>query len=425
MSVTGPVDRSEALPREEAVVAALFLLERTLRSHGASHPLARQVAARAGQSFHEAGLPFTLQFVGGGLFRDMALIPVSLRTYKQVVELSKTLRHLGVDELTFEQVPALSDLVRFGEALGQGAVAASDALAGVRIGGLSWRTIEGIRWGLDRENVDPEIYASAQVGLAVAEAEELVATRDGPWRWTRGLAVVRRLERGHEVSPAATRRALEVTPEGWSMARRAVCACYRTLSCLDHLGADRAIRRSGSHATLGLCVTGLGTRGGEMVVPAAEALLPRLVGTQGFTRAGVEPHRLRVNALVHRLHGQFAEQRRSPGILHLLLLAYDLERRRCPAGTDFDLTSGDLLALASQEADRRYHGAFVRLLLTLEGQLPAGAHVRLADGRSGVVLVPNPDDPLLPRVLVGRQVLTPVAPVSLISPVRHRSGGSP
>ena len=410
-----PVPRQK---EEEKLIASLFLLERTLRSHGAAHPLARQIAGRLAESIHEVGPPFSLQFMGAAVFRDLTLLPVSLQTYKQVVDLSDSLRNLGVNELTFDNIPALTDLIHFGEALSRGSNTVSDALDTLAIPGLSWREIEGIRWGLDVEEVDPDIYTATQVALAVADTERLGLLPEDPWDWTAGLSVVRRLERAFQVNPAATARALEITQEGWSVARRAVSAAHRILAVLYSLGATRAVRRAASHGALALAVQGLQERGGTMIVPSAEALLPRLITSKGFTRTGVEPHRLRVDALIHRLHPEFSEHRNTTCILHLLLISYELERRRCPPGVTFDLTSGDLLALAAQEAGGRYDAGFVRLLIETAGQVPVGASVRLADGRIGLVLLANPSAPRLPKVLVGAQVMTPTEPVSLASPTQ-------
>jgi hypothetical protein len=411
----GPAERR----KEEILLGALFLLERTVRSHGSSHPLARQIAGRLAQAIHDAGPPFSLQFVGAAAFRDMSLLPVSLRVYKQLEELSRNLRNLGVDELTFDAVPAIPDLVRLGEALSQAGPKAMDTLDHLSIPGLSWREIEGARWGLDTEDADPDIYTATQVALAVADAERLAADRDGPWDWGTGLAVIRRTDRAFRVSPEATERALTIQPEGWSVARRAVSMSLRVLAVLDGVGATRGVRRAVTHAALALATQGLRPRGGEAIVPAAETLLPRLVTSRGFTRTGVEPHRLRTTALVHRFHSRYAALRKTPCILHLVLIAYELERRRCPEGTDFDLTSGDLLALAVQEAGSRYDPGFVRLIVDAAGRIPVGAHVRLADGRTGVVLLTNPSAPRLPKVLVGAQVVTPSSPVTLVSPARR------
>lgn len=414
-SERGPVERR----KEEGLLSSLFLLERTVRSHGAGHPLAGQIAARLAQSIHDAGLPLSLQFVGAAVFRDMTLVPVSLQVYKQLEELSKTLRNLGVDELNFAGIPTVPDLVRFGEALAKGASKATDSLEHMTIPGLTWREIEGARWGLDTEAVDPDIYTATQVGLAVVAAEDLVKDRDGPWDWATGLSVVRRMDRAFRVSPGATQRALELRSEGWSVARRAVSMSQRVLTVLDAVGATRVVRRAVTHAALALACQGLRPRSGDAIVPTAEALLPRLVTSRGFTRSGVEPHRLRTTALVHRFHSRYASLRKTPCILHLVLIAYELERRRCPEGTHFDLTSGDLLALAVQEASTRYDPGFVRLIVDAAGRIPIGAHVRLADGRTGVVLLANPSAPRLPKVLVGAQVVTPTAPVSLVSPARR------
>ncbi len=416
--VDGPYRKPQENDEEGNLITALFLLERTLRSHGASHPLARQIARRFAESIFSTGLPFSLQFVGGAVFRDMKLLPVSLKTYKQVREISGCLRNLSVDELSFDNVPGLTELLRFGEAMASGSASTSDALDLLSINGLSWREIEGVRWGLEMEDVDPDIYTATQIAIAVADAERLALSLDGPWDWAKGIGIVRRIERAFRISPAATERSLEVIPEGWSVARRAVSAAHRTLVALNTVGVNRGICRATSHAILALAIQGLRKRGGNMIVPSAKALLPRLITSKGFTRTGIEPHRLRVDALVHRLLPEFAEQRKTPSIIHLVLISYELERRRCPPGTDFDLTSGDLLALAAQEAGVRYHAGFVRLLVETAGRIPVGAHVRLEDGRTGVVLLTNPNKPLYPKVLVGSQVMTPTAPVALVSLVQ-------
>jgi len=410
-----PAERS----KEEIVLGSLFLLERTIRSHGSAHPLVQQIASRLSQSVLDAEPPFDFQFVGAAVFRDLSLIPLSLQTYQQVQELARTFRNLDIDEVTFDAAPSLPDLIRFGGALAQGSAAPSEALDVIEIPDMSWRAIDGARWGLESEHLDPDIYTATQMGLAVVDTGRLATEPEEPWPWGPGLGVVRRLERAFRVSPTAMQRALEIQPEGWSVSRRAVSATSRVFTALDNLSANRAIRRAVAHTALALAVQGFRQRGGEPIVSAAQALLPRLVGGRGFTRTGIEPHRLRMAALVHRLFPKFAAQRKTPSILHLVLVAYELERRRCPEGTDFDLTSGDLMAHAVQESETRYDPGFVRVLLDTAGCIPIGAHVRLADGRTGVVLLTNPTEPRLPKVLVDTQVVTPTKPVTLVSPGRR------
>ena len=265
------------------------------------------------------------------------------------------------------------------------------------------------------EVVDPEVYTATQMALAVSDAEVLIRKREDPWEWGLGLAVVRRLERAVATSPPGLLRALEISADGWSVARRAVATTLRVMLVLNQLRTVLALRRAIAHATLALACQGLQPREGEPLTRASVGLMNRLLRTRSFSRTGIEPHRIRVDALVSQLMPENSEDRRLRSVLHLLLLAYDLERRRCPVDRDFDLTSGDLLAFAVQESTRRYDAGYVRVMIMSMGMLPTGTIVRLADGRVGVVIMPNAEQPLLPKVLVDKKIITPTAPVSMAS----------
>jgi len=412
---TGNVSAISDRPAISNLLDGLFLLERTYGSHGVSHPLTSHVASQIEIVLNGLAMPFSIQFVGQAVFHNRILVPLDLKTFKQSTILGRAFENLGVNEMTFHAPPPLKEIIRLGEALAKGGVGPSEFLQTTHLTGISWQELEGVRWGVEMEVVDPEVYAATHVSLAVAECESLLEGKGEAWEWGRGLGVVRRLERTIDTSTAGTLRALDISQAGWSVARRCVSATLRVMLVLAQLDIVTGLRRSIAHSVLALACQGLRDRGGDPLVRAAEGLLHRLLRTQSFSRTGIEPHRVRVDALVHQLLPASSEDRRARSILHLILLAYDLERRRRPPGRDFDLTSADLLAFAVQESGRRYDAVYVKMLVVSTGMLPAGSLVKLADGRVGAVIVANPESPLLPRVLIGRQIVIPTEPVSLVS----------
>jgi hypothetical protein len=179
-------------------------------------------------------------------------------------------------------------------------------------------------------------------------------------------------------------------------------------------------QRALAHSVLAVCCHGLSDRDGQELSEAAGVCLVNLIASTGTGRSGVEPHRAKVCAAVHllaRIGGRIHVE--SASILDLLELLYSLERMRCPAGIQLDLTYGDLLAKATSQAGGRFDAAWVRALVTSEGHLPVGACVSLADGRRGVVVEPNPENPLRPRLMVGTRIFVPEEPVSLAFAASH------
>jgi hypothetical protein len=75
-------------------------------------------------------------------------------------------------------------------------------------------------------------------------------------------------------------------------------------------------------------------------------------------------------------------------VLDTIALAYEMERLRCPEHLDFDLTNADLWAAVASQAGIGYALEWVRALVDTFGAIPAGAWVRVDDGRHALVLGP-------------------------------------
>ena len=409
--------------RTQALVDALHLVLRTLASHGGEHPLAVQAVQTLEHKISAAEPPFTLQFVGKGVFKDGTLVPINIRCYRLSKTLADILHALSVHELAFDRPPDHFSLLDFATAVANFEPGAPNPLDELDVPGLTWREIPQAQFGVEVEEVDPEVFCTAQLTLAIADAELLVAHNEGPWNWGRGVAVTRRLERALDKSPTATARALEVAPGIWSPARRSVAACCHLLTTLGALDVERAARRAAAHALLVLGCIGLEERDGADFEAAGKAALGHVLEAPALARTGVEPHRAKTCALVHMVFNDPPGAANNPGVIPLLHLCYELERRRCPGDVEFDLTLADLLAAAC-EGIQAFAAEWVQALVSAYGVMPPGARVRLPDGLVGIVLETGEHGPLRPLVLVQGVAVVPTGPVQLIPPTAVGKGGA-
>ena len=392
-----------------AVVDELFRWIRTHTTHGTRHPLTEAIAVAVSAAVAAARPPFSLQFVLGAVFRDRVLVAMNVASYERALVVATTLRRAGVEELAFDAAPPAAALAPLGALLGRAAVAPVTGLDEMRVTDVRWRSIPNAERGADTEQVDPEIAAIVDVALAIADAERL-PTSAAPWPWSVGVAITRRLDHALSAHTCATLRTIELAPGAWTPARRAVSAALHALLVLRGLGSSVATQRSAAHAVLVLGTCGYQAESGLVVRQAAAVARVALVG-EDRPIAKLEPHHLRVVALVHGLMKDGADNR-ALVVMPLVELAYDLDRRRCPPGARFVHSRVDLLALAV--ADRSYESSWVRALVGAVGVVPPGAPIALADGRRGVVVGPT-RDPWRPEVLVDGALIVPTQPVRLIS----------
>jgi hypothetical protein len=259
------------------------------------------------------------------------------------------------------------------------------------------------------------IVVDAHVALAFEIGEELRGMVTEQWSWSTGVALLRFLEGAFKHDVHATLRAVELAPGSSSASRRAVAASVLVAHVLGWLGAPVAARRAAAHATLALGMHGYGPRGGRPIAEAAEAAIATLTVEPPAARSGIDPHRLRVCAMVHAL-SKPERPANEPKLLGLVRMAYSLERRRAPENATFHLTIADLLALALQlRAHGTHYDDWVGALVGAYGIVPMGAFV-LCDGRLGVAIEPSPD-PWRPRVLVQGEKVAPIEPVAIFSPL--------
>ncbi|RMH18170.1 MAG: hypothetical protein D6696_13650 [Acidobacteria bacterium] len=399
------------------LVDPLFVLMNTVGSHGREHPLSVRAAESLRKALEATDVPFALQLVAGGLFCNRVLVPLDVERYHKLAQLSHAFNNLSVHELTVEALPELDGVLTLGDALGKARIAPCQDLEHRKIPGLRWREIPAAQRGVHADSVAPEVFAVAQVAQAIAAVERIVAAPEEPWPWSAGVGVIRRLERAYDADRSTFDRALELAPGSWSVARRAVCAAALVLQPLIVLESTLATRRAAAHAILGLAACGFKPRDCDAIEEAASRLLFRMLAAPIHARSGVEPHRLRVCALVHHFAEQDDRQAPRLEIMKLIHLVYGLEGQRCAGGVDFVLSRADLFAHAVAELDRRPEGAWVRMLIKAVGELPPGAWVRLPDGRVGTVLGPGSSgDPRRPEVLIGGRKVEPPGPVELVPP---------
>ncbi len=208
--------------RSQAVVERMYMLVQLLRTHGENHPLTKESAETLRDILVDAGLPFSLQFIGQAVFRDRNLVPFGIQGFHRVQEIRQAMENLSVHEIAFMAAPEDKELQKLGMALARGMAGESRALKRLKLENISWRELPGAKMGLEMEKVDPEVFVATQITLAISNAEELAAKTGEPWNGGLGLAVVRRLQRCQQVGAVAAHRALEIAPGEWTIARRAV-----------------------------------------------------------------------------------------------------------------------------------------------------------------------------------------------------------
>ncbi len=407
----------ESLLSARDLVGGLFTFVKAIQMHGARHPAVdRQVEAIAAL-IAAAKPPFTLQFVGGGVFRDRSLVPLDAEAFRRAAQVSRAFDELQIHELSFQQVPPAATLQGLADALAQSGEQRL-SLEDAELTGLRCRSLPGARFGVANEQVDVETFVAAQLTLAL-EALERANVPDG-WLWSSGLGAVRRVDRVVELNPATSLRILEEMSGAWTTARRACSAGLSAATTLAALGVSAAVRRAATHAAMVLTTSGLS--GNTQGAPLAEALAQALRMAVGRGRSGdIDPHTLRSLALLHLCASASASASASAdhreGLFGLLSLVYGLERRRVRSGVTFTLMRQDLLAEAVQRLDAPdFPSMWVRLLIAANGAIPPGSRVRLSDGRLALVLSRGPSgDPFLPEVLVDRVRLVPESRVMLVA----------
>ncbi len=397
----------------------LHMLMKAALLHDAAHSVTQNAAVAFCKAVASMPPPFTVQFVAGGVFLDRSLVPLDFNHFERGLQLTLALARLNAHELAFETAIEPAVAQRLAQALAAGSRGKSDDLKGVELSGIAWREIPHAQSGIDAEGVDPEVAAIAHTVLGLQVVEQIAEDRDAPWPWTKGLAVVRRLEKGLAAKDGAAMRVIELAPDGWSLPRRALAASQLVLQVLTRVGASPSNRRAAAHAALALSLQGLGQRDGVDMLEAADALTGRMTRDPVAARSGIAPQCLLVATLVHMLgsHARSADAIVSLTVTELIELAYEMERARCPLGVNFDLTRADLLAHAVQLEGARFSPEWVRAVIKICGAVPVGATVMLQDGRVGVVIEPGPPyNPWCPVVLIGADRIATKAPVMLIPP---------
>jgi len=393
--VTEPQLQETKEPREvmPEVVLSLFVLLKTVMSHNAGHPFARQMAGKVVEAVAQSEPEWSLQFIRGGVFRDRELVQMGAGGFRRAQTIALALSRLGFHEITVAKEVDEDAWLRLCAGLVKGALGASDGLDGVEIDGLSWRAIPDASWGDEAEEMDPEVYAIVQTTLCRMDCERIheslqksaQAGEGWYWPWSAGLVVMRRLERGLDADTPACARTVELSPGEWTPARRALSVAIEIMRVLIKLKVGIREARVAAHLGLILSMMTYEERAGRTMLEASGGLLSFLTGQfSASERTGLPPHHVRVSTLAH-LIAQPDPSKWLP-VIHLVSLVHELERERAPEGVSIDLTRADLLGIATRDMGVRFAPVWVKALIDVHGALPVGARVRLGGGEQGVIL---------------------------------------
>jgi hypothetical protein len=391
----------------------VFTLLRQIALEGIDARGAREAGAALADALAAAQPPFTLQFLPEAVMRDREPLPLSLEAFRRAHHLVSAFDRLGAQELAVLAVPAVSDLCELGEALvgaaNKGRSARLPEIRGLRLRALP-RPKAG---GTPAEEAALDQMVADQVG-AVLESAEALASAITPWPWPRARVLLFELERCMLASISVTGRTLELAPGPWTTTRRSLVAAFHVGAVLARLQVSPLSQRAAMHAALAVSLHGLTERSGLSLADAVRAAWPALLDDAGDD-GDVDPHRLRVCTLVRA--AACAAPAKASLLVPLLHVAYEFERRRCPADAALRLSRLDLQAWLADALGVEVDAAFGRAMLGVLGLLPIGSHV-LSDGRLGVVVgTSDAGDAQRPRVLVGGQIVTPAQPVELFSPL--------
>jgi hypothetical protein len=403
-----------------AVLDKLHLLLSATRAYGSQHPSAEAAAAALALAIRDALPPFALQFVVGAAFRDRELLPIDGERYDRMLVIGDGLHKGGAQEVVFHGGNS-EELVVLSAALLSHREHLLDDLG---LTSVSFREIPDASPGQELETVEPEIFVAAQLvlgfGAARACAEASSSITPQPWSFANGMEAVRRLERAMETNASVTAYTLEIAPGTIDPGRRALMAAHHVRVVANCLGTSKSVARASAHAALMIAACGLAPRGGSSFDAAVAKAAACSVA--GLEVASADPHRVLVTTL---LHDQSTHARLPIGAL--LRLAYEIELERCPVDVDFDLGLADVLSSAVSKWNHpgSSMAAWVRVRVAAAGVMPAGARVRLADGRRGIVLGPGASgDPMLPMVLVDGLTFSTLEP-PVIEGTPQKPGGVP
>lgn len=386
------------------IIDRFFVLTRNLGVHGPAHPLPHQNAEALAEALEMVGPPYAIQFVRDAVFVDRELAVLDPPNFLRARKLAALLSALGVDELRIEYAPSPMSLVSVADAITRGSPLPV-------VDGMIFRRIEGAQSGTEAVQVDTELFATAQLLRALLDVEALEEARLSAWPWSQGISIVRRVERARESDLDSCLRFIDHAPGVRGAARRAIAAAIHGLAASSAARLSLPLRRVVAHGALALVLYG-DAGGPTNFREAAARALPAMVESIGATRAALDPHRLRVCAVLQSvLEGAHtAHPLAAP-----MLLAYSLERVRGVRGVSFEHTTMDLLAWAARLAGRRLDARWVEALLCAYGVIPPNTRVRSLEGGDGVAMGGAPDDaPRQPLVLLDADgtLLAPEVPVS-------------
>lgn len=375
----------EQLQSMVEVLQSLFVVIKTVAAHGPDHPFSLEMSKRLAKFVDESKPPWKLQFIKGGIFRDLALLDLGVEGYSRAGSIGKALARTGKHEIELKKNLTPEQWLRFGRVLSDAMLRRQVDLESLDLPGLSFNAIANANFGEDDDEMDPELYAISQIALAMDDIEQIESMLSNGWPWRRAMSILRRLDRAIDSDVKAATRALELAPGGWTPSRRAASAAFDAMAVLKSLSIDGATTRVAGHVMLALGLNGYDEKGGQSMIEALPKTIDNLNQTIGkLVRDMLPPHPFKVMTTLQSFTAQRPDQ--WMGFMHLIQTVYQLELERVPIDASFSLTRGDLLALAAQEMGTVYSPSWVKMLIDVHGQTPPGAHVRMPDGRIGMVL---------------------------------------
>ena len=394
------------------VLQALFVAIKTVAGHGPDHPFTLKICTKLEQEVQVSAPPWKLQFIKGGIFRDLRLLDLGVEGYHRLSPLGKALARQSKHEIQLERAPTALEWITIAGALQRAMLNADADLDELEIPGLSFHTIANAGFGDNEEELDPEIYAIGQIALAM-DLMESIEPEPEQWPWQRAMTLLRYMDRAISSDLHAATRALELAPQGWDAMRCAASAAFHVMASLKDLGVDGATARVAAHAALILCVYGYTHPTPiSMHEIAPKALERASQSVEVLMREVLPPHPLKVLTTLRSVFETSPDK--WMGFLHLILMSYDLEQERIPTDVAFNLTRGDLMVVATQNMGTRFAPSWVKLLVNLYGATPPGSYVRTPSGALGVVLDTKAEHV---RVLIEGQIQTFGAsqPLTLVS----------
>ncbi len=391
------------------IVERLFVMVRLAQVHH----MENRAVAPALQRFmdelqafqREVDPEFAFQMPDDGVYVNRRLLRADAATWDRARRLRRYFAQFEIGEITFSEEVRLETVRDFMQAVREGLLdpARLSFLREGRFPGIAFRELRAAAAtsGQVLTELPPRIRVLRAYGLLVATLEELIE----------------RLQRGRRASLVPVRRAaqeLVCLPEETEPLQMGLLSLPHMRDTLAGrlafvgllvLLLSRRLGRAG-HEVRDLCVAGALAGVGRAVGAEYVFAPPERVAAAGGFLEGLgwllpasgtgRPAALRVIASLEQRHAQ--GRRRGHPLSRMVAVADAYERLTARSPRGEGLSADQALVVMRRASD--LDAEVVRLLLETLGLFPVGAVVRLSDGRTAVVISPNPEAPAMPNVAV-------------------------